>query len=160
MKKTLEERVQALEDRQAHYGPIRLGGPCAICGRPSHGPYDCKEAETREHAAIRKLVATLNFQKLNSKEQAMGNFRVEIQAVGNHGCQREVKNGGIVEGCGQPNCVDCITRDYVKKLKDSGAYFSATGDRDTMGYAKLTHWPGANGTVHDDLLTRIRSGSF
>lgn len=94
----------------------------------------------------------------------MGTFRVEVQAVGGHGCQREVKDGGTVEGCGSPSCPDCITREFVGKLKASGASFW-TGNPDlpqpnSDGYARITHWPGQSGTVVDDLLTRIRHGSF
>lgn len=84
----------------------------------------------------------------------MGTFRVEVEAVGGHGCQREVKDGEVVTGCGQPSCPDCITREYVAKLRSTGAYF------EQGGYAKLTHWPGQQSAVVDDLLTGVRSGSF
>ena len=90
----------------------------------------------------------------------MGTFRVEVQATGGHGCQREIKNGGELTGCGQPTCPDCITRDYVKRLKDAGCYFSDSGDHNNAGYAQITHWPGGNGAVFDNLLTGRRSGSF
>ncbi len=90
----------------------------------------------------------------------MGTFRVEVQAVGNHGCQRDVKSGGNVRDCGQPGCVDCISRRYVKALKDAGASFSTTGGIEGVGYAKLTHWPYGHGTVNDDLLSGTRSGEF
>lgn len=90
----------------------------------------------------------------------MGTFRVEVQAVGNHGCQRVVKSGEKVEGCKQPGCVDCITREYVEKLKASGAFFSDTGGRNNIGYAQLTHWPGGHGTVTDDLVSGVRNGNF
>lgn len=85
----------------------------------------------------------------------MGTFRVEVQAVGGHGCQREIKDGEKVDGCGQPSCPDCVTREYVRKLKEIGTYFDGS-----EGYAKLTHWPGQQGEVRDDLLTGIRSGNF
>lgn len=90
----------------------------------------------------------------------MGTFRVEVQAVGGHGCQRDIKAWGTVSDCGQPGCVDCIARRFVKAFKDAGAHFDATGSIASVGYAKLTHWPHGNGTVSDDLLTGIRSGSF
>lgn len=94
----------------------------------------------------------------------MGTFRVEVQAVGGHGCQRERKDGSVVEGCGQPSCPDCITREYVRALKASGAFFQPPLiDReqpDSDGYARITHWPGQPGAVRDDLLTGVRSGSF
>lgn len=94
----------------------------------------------------------------------MGTFRVEIQAVGGHGCQRERKDGTTVDGCGQPSCPDCITREYVKNLKRSGAHFQkplpGMSQPSSDGYARLIHWPGQPGEVVDDLLTGARTGSF
>lgn len=86
----------------------------------------------------------------------MGDFNVHVQAVGGHGCQREKKNGEVVEGCGQQTCVDCITRRYVTELKNVAS----------VKVAVLTHWPvevaGYTGQdeVRDNLLTNIRHGSF
>lgn len=80
----------------------------------------------------------------------MGNFRIEIDAVGGHGCQREVKDGGTVTGCGQPGCPDCNARSFVADFKKRNDIKSAT----------LTHWPGEAGEVKDDLLTGKRTGSF
>lgn len=84
----------------------------------------------------------------------MGDFRIEIDAVGGHGCQREIKDGGVVAGCGQPYCPDCIARRFVAELK-SKAFF----DYPNAG-AVLIHWPGSTNEVRDDLLTGIRKGSF
>lgn len=81
----------------------------------------------------------------------MGNFRVVVDAVGGHGCQRGVKDGERVIGCGQMDCPDCQAREFVDTLKRRGA--SVTG-------AKLIHWPGQPDEVEDDLLTRVRKGSF
>lgn len=90
----------------------------------------------------------------------MGTFRIEIQAVGGHGCQREKKSGEIVSDCGQPGCPDCIGRRAVKALKDAGVFFPKSGGIESVGYAKLTHWPHGHGTVTDDLLTGQRTGNF
>lgn len=81
----------------------------------------------------------------------MGTFVVGVRAVGNHGCQREKLHGEVVTGCGQPGCTDCITREYVSKLKASGASISE---------ASITHWPDGEGTVIDNLRTGKRYGSF
>lgn len=81
----------------------------------------------------------------------MGTFRVEVQAVGGHGCQREVKDSGLVYGCGQSSCPDCIAREFVETLKRKGA---------SVESATLIHWPGQPGEVRDDLLTKVRAGSF
>jgi hypothetical protein len=81
----------------------------------------------------------------------MGDFRIEVNATGGHGCQRDVKDGGIVAGCGQPTCPDCIAREFVAKLKDSGAMVKD---------ALLIHWPNSQPTIVDNLVTRMRGGSF
>lgn len=81
----------------------------------------------------------------------MGQFRIEIIAVGGHGCQREVKDGEVVAGCGQSSCPDCAAREFVARLKASG---------NSIEKAELTHWPGTTTEVRDNLLTGIRSGSF
>ena len=81
----------------------------------------------------------------------MGQFRIEVTAVGGHGCQREIKDGGTVPGCGQPGCPDCAARQFVARLKAEG---------NNVEKAELIHWPGQKDEVKDDLLTGIRSGSF
>jgi hypothetical protein len=81
----------------------------------------------------------------------MGNFRIEIEAFGGHGCQREVKDGGTVEACGSPFCPDCLTRNFVSGLTAQG---------NDVKTATFTHWPGEPGEVKDDLLTGKRTGNF
>ncbi len=81
----------------------------------------------------------------------MGQYRIEIVAVGNHGCQREIPSGGTVAGCGQPNCPDCLARDFVKRLSAAN---------NSVENAVLIHWPSGPGTVLDNLLTGERSGQF
>lgn len=91
----------------------------------------------------------------------MGTFRIEIQASGGHGCQREKKSGEVVSDCGHPTCPDCIARRAVKALKDAGVHFQMENcGVESIGYAKLTHWPHGHGTVSDDLLTGVRTNSF
>lgn len=81
----------------------------------------------------------------------MGQFNVNVTAVGGHGCQREIKDGQEVKGCGQSNCPDCIARDFYKKLCEIGC---------SVESATLIHWPGTSTEVVDDLITRIRKGNF
>ena len=81
----------------------------------------------------------------------MGNFNVSIKAVGGHGCQREKKDGEEVQGCQNMGCPDCMAREFVAHLHAKGV---------NVEEAKLTHWPGQEGQVEDDLLTKKRSGSF
>jgi len=85
----------------------------------------------------------------------MGTFRVDVQAVGGHGCQRDVKDGEVVQGCGKPNCPDCIVREFVGKLKAISVFSYGV-----ECHAKLIHWPGQPNEVVDDLLTGIRKGNF
>lgn len=95
----------------------------------------------------------------------MGDFRVVIEAIGGHGCMREVGDGGFVMGCNRPGCPDCIAREAVRRLQRSGAQ---------IHQAKLVHWPAdfvhptpgvtthysKENEVTDDLVTGKRSGSF
>lgn len=156
--KSLEDRVWDLENRNAMYGPIRIGGPCEICGQENHFGRSCEQYKAEQQATIMRIVEAMNLPKLRSK--TMGTFRVEVQAVGGHGCKREAKDGETVEGCGLPSCPDCITRNYVQQLKAAGVSFSPGGNRNADSYATITHWPGQRSQVIDDLLTKVRTGSF
>lgn len=84
----------------------------------------------------------------------MGHFRVDIDAVGGHGCQRELKSGAMVPGCGKATCPDCAVRELVMKLKQLGCF------NHSPAKATIRHWPGQKGEVIDDLLTEVREGSF
>lgn len=85
----------------------------------------------------------------------MGNFRIEINAGGGHGCCREVRNGDRVEGCGKDSCPDCLARKFVAELKAKGFF----GDWSNPS-ATFIHWPGTEGSVEENLLTGIRKGNF
>lgn len=82
----------------------------------------------------------------------MGNFRVVIEGVGGHGCQREVKSGGEVQGCGRMGCPDCEVRRFVHIINQP----NVAG----LTKAELMHWPEQKEEVKDNLLTGIRTGSF
>jgi hypothetical protein len=96
-----------------------------------------------------------------TKETTMGDFRIEVNAIGGHGCQRNVKDGETVFGCGAMNCPDCLTAEYIAKLQRSGAHVKD---------ATLTHWPGQASEVKDEFVVspaatrntsaRVRRGSF
>lgn len=94
----------------------------------------------------------------------MGDFRITIEALGGHGCQREIKDGGHVVGCERRDCPDCMARELVRRMKRAGM---------TLHKAEIVHWPhdfvpphGGTPTysleqeVRDDLLTGQRHGSF
>lgn len=89
----------------------------------------------------------------------MGAFRIEVNAVGGHGCDRDKKDGEIVYGCGRQDCPDCLTAKFVADLARSGAMIDE---------AKLTHWPGEPTEVVDTFdksnhhirARRTRKGSF
>lgn len=85
----------------------------------------------------------------------MGTSVITIRIVGNHGCQRDVKDGGITAPtCGKPDCakgcVDAVAKEFVEKLK-------ATGN---IVEANLLHWPENAPHILDDLKTGQRTGSF
>lgn len=95
----------------------------------------------------------------------MGDFRVTVEALGGHGCQREIGDGEFVVGCNRPGCPDCIAREFVRRLQRSGAQLHS---------AKIEHWPAdfisphtgelagyaKDNEVVDDLLTGKRIGAF
>jgi hypothetical protein len=82
----------------------------------------------------------------------MGQFRVEVTAVGGHGCQRTVKDGEqLQQFCGNPSCPDCVAREFVRSLKRTGVMLER---------AVLIHWPGTSTEVSDDLIYFKRTGSF
>jgi len=82
----------------------------------------------------------------------MGSFRIEINAVGGHGVDRDVKDGEIVnffkEGSTTP---DAIAKSIVLILQHHGVMVDT---------ATLTHWPGQEGEVQDNLITGKRKGNF
>lgn len=82
----------------------------------------------------------------------MGNFRITIEAVGGHGCQREKGDGEELGFCEYPGCVDCTARRFVHD-------FSGKAHVDS---AKLEHWPNQDppGPVDDLKPGGKRSGSF
>lgn len=80
----------------------------------------------------------------------MGQFKIEIVAVGGHGCNREKKNGEMVYGCQSMNCPDCLTRDFVDRMRAKFSLESAT----------FTHWPGQPCEVSDNLIDKRRTGNF
>jgi hypothetical protein len=82
----------------------------------------------------------------------VGQFRVEVTAVGGHGCQRHIKDGGqLQQYCGSPSCPDCAAREFVRTLKRQGH---------TIEHAHLIHWPGTAGEVRDNLVDGKRGGNF
>lgn len=79
----------------------------------------------------------------------MGNFRIVINAVGDHGQDRGKKAGDIVNfysgGNSKP---DALAKTLVSMLQWFGFPISS---------AEFIHWPDTEGEVKDDLLTGIRN---
>lgn len=111
----------------------------------------------------------------------MGQFAIVISGVGNHGCERGVKDGENVLGCQRPDCPDCIAREVVRRFKRNGVMelqaelihwpapvdsmldmvereLAKTADPHTAARYALVYPQGS--TVIDDLVTGRRSGSF
>lgn len=81
----------------------------------------------------------------------MGNFKIEIEAAGGHGVLRETKQGDVIEyarcHADEP---DAAAKRFVDEF----------GKRNSIVYAKLTHWPESTPII-DNLLTGIREyGDF
>lgn len=81
----------------------------------------------------------------------MGNFKIEIEAVGGHGTQREVKQGEIIPyDAAHPGEPDVMAKRFVEEFATHNNVISA----------KLIHWPDTTPIV-DNLLTGIREhGDF
>jgi hypothetical protein len=75
--KSLEQRVRDLENAGVHYGPIIIGGPCRLCGRPSHGG-TCESAELAEKATIKRLTDFIR-RSIKPKETAMTTMRAKMR---------------------------------------------------------------------------------
>jgi hypothetical protein len=69
----------------------------------------------------------------------MGDFRMTIEAVGGHGCDRNAKAGDQVRGCGGETCPDCIFARFVSELQRAGM---------RPWKATFHHWP-ADMAAHD-----------
>lgn len=75
----------------------------------------------------------------------MGQFKIEITAVGGHGCKREPKEGERVYGCRRIDCPDCAFADFVERLRRNGA-----GPQ--IQSATFTHWPDTPEQVVDEAV--------
>lgn len=81
----------------------------------------------------------------------MGNFKIEIEALGGHGVLREVKQGEAIDySKAHPHEPDVLAKRFVEEFAKSNSIVSA----------KLTHWPDTTPIV-DNLQTGIREhGDF
>ena len=81
----------------------------------------------------------------------MGNFKIEIEAVGGHGVLRHVKEGDVIPyGDAVPSEPDVLAAKFVEEFKKTNDVVSA----------KLVHWPDTTPIV-DNLLTGSREhGDF
>lgn len=81
----------------------------------------------------------------------MGNFKIEIEAVGGHGIQREVKEGEAIDYAGaDAREPDVMAKRFVDEFAKTNTVLSA----------RLTHWPDTSPII-DNLKTGIReSGDF
>jgi hypothetical protein len=89
----------------------------------------------------------------------MGDFRIQIEATGGHGCDRLAKVGERVAPCMRMGCPDCELRRFLSSPQFLGMVKSA----------RLGHWPGQESEVVDEfkpakdgaylIATRVK-GSF
>lgn len=62
----------------------------------------------------------------------MGDFRMTIEAVGGHGCDRKAKAGDQLQGCGRMDCPDCIFAAFVSQMQRASM---------RPMVATMHHWP-------------------
>ena len=92
-------------------------------------------------------------------ESDVGNYRIVIEGVGSHGCQRDVAGESSVKvQCDSPSfCPDCAARALVDLMCRSG---------ENVTSARLYHWLDnvtgevQSSTVVDDLKSLQRHGTF
>jgi hypothetical protein len=76
----------------------------------------------------------------------VGNFKIEIEAVGGHGIQREVKQGETIDyAAADPKYPDAMAAAFVRDLARSNNVLSA----------RIVHWPDSSPIV-DNMLTGKR----
>ena len=73
----------------------------------------------------------------------MGDFRIVIEAVGGHGCERNAKEGETFYGCASMECPDCQLREFLNSPRF----------RSMVKRATLTHWPGEADEVVDEYVS-------
>ncbi len=79
----------------------------------------------------------------------MGNYRITIAAIGNHGQDRAKGDGEIVDfGTDTP---EAIIKRAVEELQAHG---------ESVSEATVHHWPGQPTQPVDNLLTGKRTGKF
>lgn len=78
----------------------------------------------------------------------MGQFRIVINAFGNHGCDRKAVPGERLHSrCRQLDCPDCLAYEFVQTLRQKSI---------VVGESKVTHYPGTDVEVVDNLITNQR----
>jgi len=85
----------------------------------------------------------------------MGNFKIEIEAVGGHGVARDIKQGEAIpyedETIVQQDSPDVMVYDFLAELHKAG---------NSVVSARLIHWPDTTPII-DNLLTSTREhGDF
>lgn len=80
MSKSIEERLAALERRDVMYGPITLGGPCNLCGRPNHMPLSCEDQAKADQAQAQRLVDAIK-QSIKRKESIVVRAKFSVNAI-------------------------------------------------------------------------------
>lgn len=61
----------------------------------------------------------------------MGDFRIVIESVGGHGCDRDAGTGDKFYGCQRMGCPDCEAKRFVDEFSR----------RFSISKATFTHWP-------------------
>lgn len=64
----------------------------------------------------------------------MGDFRIVVEAMGGHGCDRKAAEGDEVRGCGREDCPDCVFARFVSNMQRAGI---------RPDVATFTHWPAS-----------------
>ena len=67
----------------------------------------------------------------------MGDYRIELDLTGGHGCDRGAKEGDAVTGCGRLGC----PKAFIQKLCSTGSSFRG---------GRFINWPGQDANKRPD----------
>ena len=82
----------------------------------------------------------------------MGTCKIEVTAVGDHGRDRETKDGEVVNFYDEgPNTPDARAKTLLETMRAEGVMIEK---------ATITHWPDEPSEVVDNLDTGKRKGNF
>jgi hypothetical protein len=80
----------------------------------------------------------------------VADFKIEIEGIGDHGCDRSAKDGKHCAPCHQMGCPDCELRRHLNSFYMGG----------TVKSARMIHYPGTDHEIVDEFKPDPMTGSM